>query len=67
MCREFSMEELMEATNNFNSSAFMGEGSNGKVSLKNSNMLGKISAQVLFIYYYFLKLVVNSLLLRLLL
>lgn len=61
------MEELMEATNNFNSSAFMGEGSNGKVSLKNSNMLGKISAQVLFIYYYFLKLVVNSLLLRLLL
>lgn len=61
------MEELMEATNNFNSSAFMGEGSNGKVSLKNSNMLGRISAQVLFIYYYFLKLVVNSLLLRLLL
>lgn len=31
VCREFSMEELMEATNNFNSSAFMGEGSNGKI------------------------------------
>ncbi|KAJ9152754.1 hypothetical protein P3X46_026285 [Hevea brasiliensis] len=31
VCRVFSLEELMEATNNFDSSTFMGEGSNGKI------------------------------------
>ncbi|KAJ9129061.1 hypothetical protein P3X46_034170 [Hevea brasiliensis] len=30
-CRVFALEELMEATNNFDSSTFMGEGSNGKM------------------------------------
>jgi len=29
--RTFSLEELEEATNNFNSTAFMGEGSHGQV------------------------------------
>ncbi|KAM1209529.1 hypothetical protein ACFX2J_015051 [Malus domestica] len=31
VCRTFSLEELMEATKNFNSSAFLGEGSYGKL------------------------------------
>lgn len=31
MCRSFALEELNEATNNFDNSAFMGEGSYGKV------------------------------------
>ncbi|KAM2557784.1 hypothetical protein TB2_014868 [Malus domestica] len=31
VCRKFSLEELMEATKNFNSSAFLGEGSYGKL------------------------------------
>ncbi|KAG7952057.1 hypothetical protein I3843_12G040000 [Carya illinoinensis] len=31
-CRSFSLDELKEATNNFDSSAFMGEGSCGKAS-----------------------------------
>lgn len=43
-CHLFSMEELKEATNNFDSSTFMGEGSVGKVLLKNSNVLWKFSA-----------------------
>ncbi|PPD67146.1 hypothetical protein GOBAR_DD35972 [Gossypium barbadense] len=30
-CRSFSLEELKEATNNFDSSAFLGEGSYGKI------------------------------------
>lgn len=30
-CRSFTLEELKEATNNFDISAIMGEGSNGKV------------------------------------
>jgi hypothetical protein len=31
VCRSFTLEELKEATNNFDNSAFMGEGSCGKV------------------------------------
>uniref|UniRef100_A0A2C9U7U1 Protein kinase domain-containing protein n=1 Tax=Manihot esculenta TaxID=3983 RepID=A0A2C9U7U1_MANES len=31
ICRVFSLEDLMEATNNFDSSTFMGEGCNGKI------------------------------------
>lgn len=43
ICRVFSLEDLMEATNNFDSSTFMGEGCNGKVLLKNPNMFGKFN------------------------
>lgn len=39
VCRSYSFEELKEATNNFDNSAFMGEGSYGKVLSKTSNML----------------------------
>ena len=38
VCRLFSLEELKEATNNFDSSMFMGEGSTGKVSSKLKNL-----------------------------
>lgn len=38
-CRLFSLEELKEATNNFDPMTFLGEGSIGKVSLGNLNML----------------------------
>lgn len=31
VCRSFPLEELKEATNNFDSSCFLGEGSRGKV------------------------------------
>lgn len=31
VCRSFTLEELKEATNNFDNSAFLGEGSYGKV------------------------------------
>jgi len=34
VCRLFSFEELKEATNNFDSSRFLGEGSMGKVTVK---------------------------------
>lgn len=30
-CRAFSLEELVDATRNFDNSAFLGEGSYGKV------------------------------------
>ena len=40
-CRFFSFEELKDATNNFDSSRFLGEGSMGKVTVKNLNMQGK--------------------------
>ena len=39
VCRSYTFEELKEATNNFDNSAFMGEGSYGKVPSKTSNML----------------------------
>lgn len=31
-CRQFTLEELMEATNSFHNSTIIGEGSYGKVS-----------------------------------
>lgn len=36
VCRSFTLEELEEATNNFDNSAFLGEGSCGKVPSKTS-------------------------------
>nr|XP_048330902.1 probable inactive leucine-rich repeat receptor-like protein kinase At3g03770 isoform X1 [Ziziphus jujuba var. spinosa]XP_048330903.1 probable inactive leucine-rich repeat receptor-like protein kinase At3g03770 isoform X1 [Ziziphus jujuba var. spinosa] len=42
VCRSFSLEELMEATNNFDNSAFIGEGSYGKLfkgRLENGNQV----------------------------
>lgn len=33
LCRMFSLEELYEATNNFDTSLLMGEGSTGKVCI----------------------------------
>lgn len=38
-CRSFSLDELKEATNNFDGSAFMGEGSCGKVPSKTFTLL----------------------------
>ncbi|OMO73682.1 hypothetical protein CCACVL1_17179 [Corchorus capsularis] len=43
VCRQFSLEELKEATNNFDSSMFMGEGSTGKLykgRLENGSFVG---------------------------
>ncbi|GMI86855.1 hypothetical protein like AT5G14210 [Hibiscus trionum] len=56
LCRLFSLEELKEATNNFDSSMFMGEGSSGKiykgrledgtyVAIRSLNLLKKYSIQ----------------------
>jgi hypothetical protein len=39
VCRSYTFEELKEATKNFDNSAFMGEGSYGKVLSKTSNLL----------------------------
>lgn len=38
MCRLFSLEELKEATNNFDTCASSGEGSNGKVPSTSSKL-----------------------------
>lgn len=41
-CRSFTLEELKEATNNFDNSAFMGEGSCGKVPYKTFDLVKMI-------------------------
>lgn len=41
MCRLFAFEELKQATNGFDSSRFLGEGSTGKVSSKTGIGRGK--------------------------
>lgn len=48
VCRVFTLEELKEATNNFDSSSFMGEGSIGKVPHENSSILRKFSRETYF-------------------
>ncbi|OMP05577.1 hypothetical protein COLO4_08742 [Corchorus olitorius] len=58
VCRQFSLEELKEATNNFDSSMFMGEGSTGKlykgrlengsyVAIRSLTLLKKYSIQTI--------------------
>ena len=42
LCRLFSLEELMEATKNFDKSNLLGEGSYGKVISKTRNVLQSI-------------------------
>jgi hypothetical protein len=42
------LEELKEATNNFDSSSFMGEGSIGKVLHENPTILQKFSGKTYF-------------------
>ena len=37
-CRSFTLEELKEATNNFDNSVFLGEGSYGKVKPRTCNI-----------------------------
>ncbi|XVF60083.1 hypothetical protein PTKIN_Ptkin08bG0015000 [Pterospermum kingtungense] len=65
VCRQFSLEELKEATNNFDSSMFMGEGSTGKlykgrlengtyVAIRSLNLPKKSSVQNLKIRLDFL-------------
>lgn len=40
-CRSFTLEELNEATNNFDNSAFLGEGSCGKVKISKPTTCNK--------------------------
>lgn len=53
MCRSFSLEELMEATNNFDNSAFMGEGSYGKVLSKYTDFEKSLFIFCVFTFFHF--------------
>lgn len=53
--RTFSLEEIEEATGNFNSSAFMGEGSHGQVcniSLKYIQLKLYLTTMQLLLYFH---------------
>lgn len=57
-CRSYTFEELKEATNNFDNSAFMGEGSYGKVLSNTSNMqvFMKCRVNIIVVIFCFIKL-----------